>query len=143
MAKEDLYFVRRAFPGLANYGDLPGDTGMVTPLLGYRNDDKLVRLGFLEKVTGKPDVATCGECGARFLSGQYRDAHGDRRHNPRHDATAIVAAAPSSPMEQLSTYSATGIQGAIVDDLTGDAEERQAERDAPIYWEKTAASQKG
>lgn len=138
MAKEELYVVRRRFPF---YGTIPGDTGLVMPLAGYVNDEKLIRLGFLEKLDGRRDLVECGTCGQRFLSGQYRDAHGDRQHNEKLDLDAIVAGASRDP--GWNRYSETGIEGEIVPDLTGDAEERRLEREAPIHWEKTTASQRG
>jgi hypothetical protein len=135
MAQEPLYAVRRAFP---HYAGIPADTGAVFPLGGFVNDEKLLRLGFLEKVDGTPKLAQCGACGTKFLSGRYRTAHGDRRHAPE----PLVAGDLGSALEGLG-YSPTGIEGAIVPDLTGDAEERRLNHEAPIYWEKTAASQKG
>jgi hypothetical protein len=137
MAQEPLYAVRRAFP---SYAGLPADTGAVFPLGGHPGDEKLLRLGFVEPVQGSPKLATCGVCGTKFLSGKYREAHGDRRHAPAPEPPVVGELGHA--LEGLG-YSPTGIAGAIVPDLTGDAEERRLNQDAPIYWEKTAASQKG
>jgi len=135
---DDFVSVRR---GNWYYGDLPADHGAVFALRGYPKDDRLVELGLLEKLPRRPtDLAQCGVCGMYFLSGVLRDAHGDLRHRPEPEP---IVAGPLSPMEGFSSYSMTGIEGAMVPDLTGDAEERRAEREAPIYWEKTKASLKG
>ena len=127
MAKEEIYVVRRAFP---SYGGIPGDTGAVFPLGGYVNDEKLIRLGFLEKLDTRAysALATCGVCGLRFVSGKHRDAHGDRQHRPAVDYEALAVEQAGNMIEALPHYSLTGIEGSIVPDTTGDAEERRLER---------------
>ena len=137
MPKGELHIVRRAFPF---YGEIPADSGAVFAVRGYVNDEKLLRLGFLEVFTGKHDaLVMCGTCGTKFSSGQYRDAHGDRRHRPE----PVIIHHAGSFAESLPSYSHTGIEGTMVADVDGDSLERLAEQDAPIYWEKTKASQRG
>jgi len=137
--RKEVYAVRRRFTA---YDELPGDTGLVFALRGHRLDEKLVRLGYVEKVEGNHALATCGICGLSFLTERHRDAHGDLRHNPHRDLDAIIAAGMVSALEGMPAYSATGIHGAMVEDLSGDAEERHLEQEAPLYLEKTRASQR-
>lgn len=57
------------------------DRGQVFDLVGARNDEKLVRLGYLEMWTGKPkDLHECAACGAQFIGGNERQGHYERRH---------------------------------------------------------------
>lgn len=137
--KQELYAVRRPFD---RYGELFGDRGAVFPLAGAVQDERLVRLGYLELVIGKQDIVECGECGQRFISGQFRDAHGDKRHR-RYEEPLDVAAGGAPALDNFDQYSPTGISGTMLSDVTGDREEQMLEREAPIYWEKTAASQRG
>lgn len=137
-----LYAIRRG--GQWNYNGLPADRGLLLPTLSARNDEKLLRLGFIEEVA-KPrkleQYPRCGECGSYFAEEGFLKAHGDLHHKAR--AERIHVGAPH-PLEGMQSYSATGLPGgAILPDLSGDAEERLLDREAPIYWEKTAASQKG
>src|SRR6266705_2144421 len=102
---QDLVFVRRSFP---SYAGIPADTGAVFPLGGHPGDEKLIRLGFLEKLEASPKLATCGVCGTKFLSGKYREAHGDRRHAP--DPEPLVVGELGHPLEGIGSYSSTGIK---------------------------------
>lgn len=139
----DLYAIRRG--GSWDYDGKPADRGLVFPLAGAVNDEKLVRLGFIEKVERPRKLEQyprCGHCGNYFLDDRFLVAHGDLRHNARRENALVVGA--GHPLEGLGGYSATGLpEGAILPDLTGDSAEARLERETPIYWEKTAASQKG
>jgi hypothetical protein len=139
--KVDLYTVRRPFPA---YGALPADRGRVLELANARNDEKLVRLGFLElftKRTALRDLPMCGQCGLYFSDEGLLTAHGDMRH--RTPEEPIRANFAMQGMEALATSRDTTITGRIGVDVTGDAEERRLDREVPLYMDKTAASLRG
>jgi hypothetical protein len=121
----DLYYARRPF----GYTDaLYVDQGQVVELADAINDEKLTRLGYFELLT--PDqrshLMQCGECGARFLNAHFRDRHGDRQHRNRGRGLEVSPA---------------GAGGYYADDA-GEAEERRLEQEAPLYIEKSEASQR-
>lgn len=100
------------------YDDFSLDEGQVFQSQGARNDEKLLRLGYMEMVTGKIETHQCGQCGAKFTSIQERTRHGDKRHKVR----------DNSP------------------DAYDDREERELERlakDSPLFIEKSLASARG
>lgn len=143
MAKEVLHRIRR--PGDWNYNGIPADEGRIFPLEQQPNDEKLIRLGYLEPLPGKKELTTflqCGECGGYFESEQARQAHGDRQHRRR----AYTPAIPDNMQfaGQLPSYSATGVPpGLIIPDTEGDNEDQENDRRAPLYLDKTLASQQG
>ena len=49
-------------------------------MAGLRNDEKLIRLGYVNDLSIKAETFTCGECGAEFVDLGTRDAHGQRQH---------------------------------------------------------------
>jgi hypothetical protein len=109
-------FARR---GGFEYLGKPLDFGQLFELAGARNDEKLVRLGYVQEWTGKPkDAAKCRVCGAEFISESYRDRHGNARHSER-------ALTPDQ------------------EDAQAERDDRFAAEVAPIAWEKTAAAQGG
>ena len=75
----DLYYARRPF----GYGDGMLDAGQVVELGGFINDEKLVRLGYLEKVKGKVAPLECRVCPSKFLDDGARQRHGNRTHSKR------------------------------------------------------------
>lgn len=123
--KPRLYYARRPF-GYTD--DLWVDEGQVVELRGVLNDEKLTRLGYFGEVPDaeRGGVVRCGVCEAEFLTLRHRERHGDRRH--RRPGSGLDA----SPM---------GAGGAYADD-DGDADERRLEREAPLYLDKTEASQR-
>ena len=141
MAKETLYYVR--FRPMT-YGDPPMqlDHGQVFELQGQRLDARLAELKYIEKVKDPRTVETCGKCGARFVAAGFLTAHGDARHKRTEgpDFDAIRQPQSGGLLDSLGTGE---IGGEMLVDVTGDAEDRRLERDFPLAWEKTAASQKG
>jgi hypothetical protein len=126
-------YVRRAGYGYGAEGEV--DQGQVLTLVGAPNDERLVRLGYLERLPEGAHPVQCGVCARWFLDDRYRTRHGDRRHGRR--------AGEALEVGEAGGHDPTGrAVGALVD-TTGDREEREMERDAPLYLEKTAASQKG
>jgi len=59
------------------------DRGQITELVGARNDEKLVRLGYLAPVEGKAEIYQCAVCGAEFIGYAEREYHGDKRHSDK------------------------------------------------------------
>jgi hypothetical protein len=137
-----LYRIRRG--GSWHYNERPADPGLLLTLDGAANDEKLLRLGYLEEVRDPQKLEKyprCGECGHYFLTDRDRAAHGDRRHAPQRER--IRTGAPPALAGVVDTQSATGVpEGYIVEDLTGDDEERRMEREAPLYLDQTAASRR-
>lgn len=124
-SKPELYYARRPFQYLDT---LFVDQGQVVELAGVLNDEKLVRLGYFEKATAVQTrhLTPCGECGAAFLSDALRDRHGSLRHRTRESRGLDMAAAGA---------------GGMYADTYGEAEERRLEQEAPLYLDKSQASQ--
>lgn len=108
----EQYFARRPF-GYGRYGFL--DRGRVVELLGAPNDEKLTRLGYLEKLDGRTATCECGECGSIFIGDAERAAHGRERHVRRE----------LSPFEE---------------DQRAERQEKMLNQIAPLYLDKTTAS---
>jgi hypothetical protein len=108
------------------------DRGQIVELKGAANDEKLLRLGYIEEVTEhRPAILECGECGAKFLRDEARLAHGRRRHPNRERR---IEFAPTSLIDP-----GTGEPSAYVD-TDGDREELARERETPLFLENTTAS---
>ena len=98
------------------YGTQEIDRGQVFELAGARNDQKLLRLGYVEEWAGKSkDLVECAACGAQFIGGDERRGHYEKRH------VRVL-----SPEEE---------------DARADREERFLAEVAPLHLEKTEASQ--
>ncbi len=98
------------------YGSQEIDRGQVFELAGARNDEKLLRLGYIAPFEGKPkDLVECAACGAQFIGGDERRGHYEKRH------VRVL-----SPEEE---------------DARSDREERFLAEVAPLHLEKTEASQ--
>jgi hypothetical protein len=119
MAKEQ-YWARRPF----GYAGIDLDRGQLFALVGARNDEKLVRLGYCEKLERTlKDINECGTCGSKFIDVGTRDGHVLTRHSQREDIEAVPA----------------GI-GEGLEDKTGDRREAYLQEVAPLYLDKTTAS---
>lgn len=113
------------------YEELQLDVGQVFELRGSRNDEKLVRLELVKRVTKHDKPARCGGCQAEFVDEGLRDEHARARH--RRKNRDDVAPGGVQVLGQMS---------AAVD-TSGDAEARQLDQRFPLALDKTAASQKG
>jgi len=71
------YWARRPF----TYAGQELDRGQITELVGARNDEKLVRLGYFAPVEKKIKTYRCSECGAEFIGLAERTYHGDKCHS--------------------------------------------------------------
>lgn len=109
------YAVRRTVGGSLGYNGRTLDRGQLFTIDGIPGDERLERLGFIERIDGKPDAYPCAECGAEFLGEPARRAHGDVRHR----------VSPLSPFDE---------------DRLVEREERLLEQTAPLYLDKTAAT---
>jgi hypothetical protein len=111
MAREEFYATR---PFEYNGRDL--DRGQILGELdGCRNDEKLVRLGYVAKVPNGT-FSECGKCGARFIDQPLRNGHVKRRH-ARHR--------PVDPR---------------LEDIEFEREERKLQQVAPLNLDKTTAT---
>jgi hypothetical protein len=129
-----LYHARFVTPGdgTLTYHGMAYDQGQLLTLMGGARDEQLIRLGYVA-VAEKEAVhlrAQCGVCGADFLNETMRDRHGRRRHRDRYGDELDVTEGMASHMG-----------AAAIRDTTGDAEERRLLAEAPLYLEKTKASQ--
>ncbi len=110
-----LFAARRPFDYT---DDVSLDQGQVFEILGRRNDEVLIRLGYCEPLTGKPKTSDCRLCSGKFLDEPSLNRHGRKRH-PREERT---------PHQE---------------DALMDTEEKRLAETAPLYLDKTKASQKG
>jgi len=101
------------------------DRGQVIALVGVRNDEKLVRLGYITRLEGSPRLAECGVCGDMFIDEQTREEHGTKTHRRRSWDTDSIDAAGHGYVDTL-----------------GDGDEARVAAMSPLYMDKTAASQK-
>lgn len=131
---QPLYAARFVVPGTGHftYFGVDYDRGELLTLMGGMRDTRLIELGYVELVAKEAQhlQARCGECGKDFITEYMRDQHGRRRHRTRFGEDLDV-------MEGMATH----MGAAAVRDTTGDREERQLMAEAPLYLEKTKASQ--
>lgn len=108
-----LYAVRRSM----EYGNpgRPVDRGQVIELEGMKNDEALVRLGYVSLANERAVLVSCGKCGAKFQTDQALAAHGSYRHS-----TATL-----TPQQE---------------DAREDARIKVEDEVNPIYLDKTKAS---
>jgi hypothetical protein len=84
---------------------------MVFKLRGYPNDEKFVRLGYVEQLKGKVSPVECNRCGKRFVDLGALQMHGRMRHPENMTEEEML--------ERIEEY------------------EQQV---APLYWDRTAAT---
>lgn len=141
--------VRRPGPGASSYDEIKLETDRVFKLRGSRNDEKLVRLGFLEVFSGK--TWACRLCGAEFASERWRDTHGRNEHEPKRSLIGVREVPLSETFRNEKTHFTAedvameqAAQAAVVrgTEQAEEAAERKADEEAPLYLDKTAASRK-
>ncbi len=98
-----------------DYDGRPYDRGQVIVLGGFRNDEKLIRLGYVQELPTDTELFTCAECGAEFIGEPHRRGHGNLRH----------------PRRELSIPEQEAL---------ADREDRRTLEEMPLNLEKTAAS---
>lgn len=149
--KETLYMVRRTFPG-TRYGEIPLERGRLIRMHGFQNDQKMLRLEYIEEVVnpGLVQPSECGGCGGEFIGIAERDLHFQRMHKDILQAREQhVRDLTESTRQQLlaktGTYGPEDIgmkMGATPNEIS---DERIIEREntvAPLALDKTAASRK-
>jgi len=129
-------WARRSFA----YSGVEHSRGSIFSLCGMRNDEKLVRLGYVRKCT-ELDLerkVQCGVCGAWFIGVQERDLHGKKMHGSREMLRPVAGSKIETPPSARLTGSQE--RGGIEDESSAVAEERKTNQMAPLYLENTAAS---
>lgn len=120
----------------------------VFSLRGEKNDEKLVRLGFVAIVSPHAVVVECGPCGAKFINEGALLQHGRRRHDAKRPTDEIVSDAVRASNAQITRDLE---QKAVVDvtGTVGDSEDRKVARvdsrmdaERPILWENTEAAKR-
>ncbi len=148
---EKLFMIRKTYPGVT-YGKVPMERGRLIRLMGFINDQVLLRQGQIEEIADPSvlDVSECGKCGAEFINMEYRDAHFKREHKDViRQRERTVHELTERQREQL--LKKTGTYGP--DDVgfapTSTPEEMEIEKTiqkeeeiAPLNWDKTKASRK-
>lgn len=77
MAVKQKFWATRPF----GYAGQNLSRGQIVELVGAKNDEKLVRLGYFEEWTGKPnEEVVCPEGGERFIDRRTFEAHYEREH---------------------------------------------------------------
>lgn len=104
--------------------------GQLFRMRGLPNDDRLVRLGFVETITGKPERFDCRICGASFVDMRTRDAHGFARHEV--SDTIEYREPQASDVAGIDENSFVGSQP--------DNDPAEGKDAPPLYLDRTAAN---
>jgi len=140
--------VRRAGPGACFYDAVELEPDRVFQLTGTRNDEKLVRLGYLEIFTGK--ALACRVCGGEFASERGREMHGRAKHEPKVARGVLEVPLDSKLHREKTVFSEEdvaheqAVQAAVVrrSEQAEEATERKLDEEVPLYLDKTTASRK-
>lgn len=111
----ERYWARRP---MGYTDDESWEHGQVVELRGMANDEKLVRLGYVQPLKVSVETFTCAECGRAFIEPSLRTRHGDRAHAPQRSLT------PQQEDEQATQ------------------EEQFLNQVAPLHLQQTAASRR-
>lgn len=147
---EAQYYVRRG-PTLQYGPKVPEDIldmDQVFSLRGEKNDERLVRLGFVAVVSPRAVVVQCGQCGAKFINEGALEQHGRRRHDAKRNTDEVVSEAVRASNAQI----VRDLEQKAVVDVTGtvgESEDRKIDRvvnrmdaERPILWENTEAAKR-
>lgn len=150
-ANETLYMVRRTFPG-TRYGSIPLERGRLIRMHGYQNDQKLLRLEYIEEVVnpGLVQPSECGGCGGEFIGMAERDLHFERSHKDILQAREqrvqdLTEATRQDLLKKTGTYGPEDIGIKMASTPNELTDERIIEREnkiAPLALDKTTASRK-
>ena len=110
MAKKK-YWARRPL----GYNGKEYDRGQILSLANLRNDEALVRIGYIKEVERKATLHQCDECGAKFIGIGERTGHFKKRHLGK----------ALNPEQE---------------DAKAESEEKKLQEAAPLYMDKTKAS---
>lgn len=106
------------------YGPRQMDRGEIFEPKGERNDEKLLRLGYVRVLKKADPVATCGTCQRQFCGDGERDAHAKFQHR-----TLARLADPVAREQALEEHL--------------EKEEKLAEELNPLRLDRTAATLAG
>jgi len=137
-----LFWARRPI----QYGQTQLDRGAIMRLAGKINDEKLVRLGYLAPLPEGHESSECGDCGTEYYDSLMRDGHVKLRHRPA-IGPRVVNIDDLNPAEKARMLSETLEYETQPPALIGDLEsteqqEKRLEQVAPLYVEKSKASQR-
>ncbi len=114
---EQKYWVRRPF----DYAGEELDRGQIIELKSARNDEKLIRLGYVQKLDRNNGFRECGVCFKKFTGEGERNGHTELRHSDRYHGMTVEE--KEAAMEEEA-----------------DRQESRLERIAPLHFENTQAS---
>jgi hypothetical protein len=100
------------------YAGKPLHRGQIFKMVSARNNEALLRLGYMSNFDRKAERYTCAECGSEFVDMGCRDGHGKEMHR-------------ETPMDEREQ------------ERFEDAQERRINEVAPLYLDKTKAAAKG
>lgn len=119
------------------------DREQVFALAQQPHDERLVRLGYVAAFAGTP--VTCGACGAQFASTKGLEGHGAKRHAVARDTRPQMLAQQPGESDFDFDMRRQQFEQAVMAQLDGEeaSEEARLNREAPLNWERTAASMAG
>ncbi len=148
-ATETLYMVRRTFPG-TSYGTIPLERGRLIRMRGYQNDQKMLRLEYIEEVVDPGNVtpSECGACGGEFIEMAQRDQHYQRAHKDilrtrEQNIRDLTEKERQRLMAKTGTYGPEDVGMKMASTPDEIADERIIEREnkiAPLALDKSTAS---
>jgi hypothetical protein len=132
-AQVTRYWVRWVNPetDVFRYCGVAYDHGQLLQMGSSANDEKLQRIMFVALVESPRLCATCGVCGADFVSERFLNAHGAKRHRDRFATTEEL---------EIRAGMSSEYGDAAVVDITGEAKERRLMEEFPLALENTKAS---
>lgn len=138
MPRARAYYARRPF----GYQGVELDREQVLQLVGAVNDEKLVRLGYIAPLVDEDGRQYgCRHCPAKFLSENARDAHGKKRHAAPKPPPRLEPRQPDETVQEFEMREAAWREQVLSEeDKAIEREERELDKDAPLYLDQTAAS---
>ncbi len=122
------------------------DRGEVFRLTNQRNDEKLLRIGYIYPLLAGAQTFECGHCGKEFKEMDMRDGHVKKRHTPS-SRPRIVSMEDLSPRERARVLGETMEYETEAPGFKQSPEEGEADREekylqevSPLHLDKTEAS---
>lgn len=148
---ENLFMVRRTFPGVT-YGEIPLERGRLIRMHGFANDQKMLRLEYIEKIMdpGSVHPSECGQCGGEFIGMAERDQHFKRAHKDVlrareqtvHDLTEKERRRLLAKTGTFGPEDVGFVPGGTPDEIEDERIIEREDKIAPLNLEKTKASRK-
>ena len=146
---EKLFMVRRTFPG-SRYGTIPLERGRLIRMHGYKKDQTMLRLEYIEEVVdpGMVTPSECGACGGEFIGMAERDLHFQRSHKDILQAREkhvrdLTEQERQRLLKKTGTFGPEDVGMRMTSTPDEISDERIIEREnriAPLNLEKTTAS---